>query len=322
MDRKATTVTTGSTVLVMGSNPAWQKTLRFSTLVPGAVNRADAKQEYASGKGINFARATDRYGVGHAWLVQFAGGANGDRLEEELRRENLRFHSVRTVGETRCCITCRDVVSGETTELIEPSEPVPAAGAQAMLDFLREHAPAAAGLAISGTLPDGTDPALYVEAVALADRHHLPVLIDAWRDIAAALDHAAALVVKINREELCRLTGCAETTAALCAFRQRWGRHRLGLTDGPQPAYYWDGIDFWQYQIPPLTDLINPIGAGDTASAVFFAELLRGGDGPEPFRTALAAASANCQSPYGGDFDQDLMRRLRTNLTFSVWQPE
>lgn len=321
MDRNAATVKTEPTVLVMGSNPAWQKTLRFGTLLPGGVNRATEKQEYASGKGINFARATDRHGAARAWLVQFAGGANGDRLEAELRRENLRFHSIRTPGETRCCITCRDAASGETTELIEPSAPVPADGVRAMLDFLREQAPAAAGLAISGTLPDGTDPALYDEAIAVAGRHRLPVLIDAWRDIAAVLDRATPLVLKINGEELCRLTAAADAAAALQAFRQRWGRHRLGLTDGPHPAYYWDGACFWQYRIPPLPALVNPIGAGDTASAVLFAELLQGGTGPEPFRTALAAASANCLSPCGGDFDHALLQRLRADITFSRWQP-
>ena len=108
-------------ILVLGANPAWQKTLFFKNFVPGEVNRAIKEENYPSGKGINLCRALRCSGVENFMLFQFAGGDNGQKLCSGLDVAGFPHTSVHTTGETRNCITCLDQ-HGFMTELIGVSQ--------------------------------------------------------------------------------------------------------------------------------------------------------------------------------------------------------
>ena len=84
---------TSPEILVFGANPAWQKTLTFPRLTPGAVNRAISLDAYAAGKGVNFCRAAAGHGRCRTLLFQFSGGENGARHEAALRDEGICFDS-------------------------------------------------------------------------------------------------------------------------------------------------------------------------------------------------------------------------------------
>ena len=77
-------------IVVLGPNPAWQKTLFFKELITGEVNRAYAMNSFPSGKGINFARASSVWGKNHTLLLQFAGGYTGKLICDGLEAEGIR----------------------------------------------------------------------------------------------------------------------------------------------------------------------------------------------------------------------------------------
>ena len=110
-------------VVVLGPNPAWQKTLFFPTFTKGAVNRARMMEELASGKGINFCRALSCQKQSRFTLLQFSGGENGRKLDKALHESGMDFISIPVQGPTRCCTTCLDESAQVMTELIEPSFP-------------------------------------------------------------------------------------------------------------------------------------------------------------------------------------------------------
>ena len=213
---------TSPEILVFGANPAWQKTLTFPRLTPGAVNRAVSLDAYAAGKGVNFCRAAAGHGRCRTLLFQFSGGENGARHEAALRDEGICFHRIRTAAETRCCLTCLDRTTGEMTELIEPSSPVTPEEATAMTAAFSRSLADATGAAIVGSLPDGTDPNLYCDIIRLIREKGVPVLIDAAANIVPALDLAEKFILKINRRELQNLTGGTSPAAALSTARDRW----------------------------------------------------------------------------------------------------
>ena len=74
------------------------------------------------------------------------------------------------------------------------------------------------------------------------------------------------------------------------------------ITDGPKVAYASDRKVFATYTIPSV-EVVNPIGCGDTASAILFSELLSNNDIVNSFLMALAAASANCLSWKPANYD-------------------
>ena len=304
---------TSPEILVFGANPAWQKTLTFPRLTPGAVNRAISLDAYAAGKGVNFCRAAAGHGRCRTLLFQFSGGENGARHEAALRDEGICFHRIRTAAETRCCLTCLDRTTGEMTELIEPSSPVTPEEATAMTAAFSRSLADATGAAIVGSLPDGTDPNLYCDIIRLIREKGVPVLIDAAANIVPALDLAEKFILKINCRELQNLTGGTSPAAALSAARDRWPGAIFVITGGPEAAWLAVGDETYCCKQPQLS-ILSPLGAGDTCSAVLFSELLCGTPLKEAFRIALAAANANCLIPRAGTFDPETRDAIASRL--------
>lgn len=296
-------------ILVIGPNPALQKTLSFDTLSVDRVNRARHVRVYTGGKGTNFCRAAACYRESHHFcqttLFTFVGGETGTRVVELLGQEGISTHPIQAPGETRTCITCLDAQNGTMTELIEPSSAVPPASADAMDDALRQRLPSAAGLAIMGSLPDHTSPELYTRWVQMAAAAKKPVLIDAVGGIMDSLKVAgASSILKINLEELLKITGKSNLDEAFCYAMREWGISILAVTDGPRTAYIQErDSPMTAIALPTVDNVVSPLGAGDTADAIFLSEYVNGTTPVEAFRRGLAAASANCLQKDAGVFE-------------------
>lgn len=305
------------TIFVMGANPAWQKTLVFSALKTGEVNRAVSMEVYPAGKGVNVCRAAACFGTAETRLFQFAGGATGQRLCAALDELGIRHETVETRHETRTCVTCLDCAEGSMTELIEPSGAVSETEAEKFLQILKAHICEASVLVISGSLPDGTDPSLYRRVAEIAVAAGVPVIADAVKGIEAVLELPGRIILKVNREEFFKITGCSEIKSAHRMAAERWKNVSFAVTNGPDAATFSGGGRLFRYAIPRLEHVISPLGAGDTATAVFASCLLDGMAEAEAFRVALSAASANCLSARAGEFDPVEQRKILENLRCS-----
>ena len=299
-------------ILVFGANPAWQKTLYFDEFRRGEVNRARALELYAGGKGVNFCRAARCRETARTRLYQFSGGANGDLHEAALKRENIDCRAVRVSHETRCCTTLLDRTGAAMTELIEPSHAVSAAEIDEMVRLFSDGLSEASGAAITGSLPDGTDPLVYTRIAAAVAVRGLPLLVDAV--YADMLDQVGDFILKVNLDELKKLTGETSALSALRAGSARWPRGIFAITDGAGTAYLAAGGSLWSYAIPKIR-VESALGCGDTCSAVMLSEFLAGKSPVEAFACGLAAASANCLTPRAGEFDNAAAARLMPELS-------
>ena len=294
-------------ISVFGANPAWQKTLYFENFRRGQVNRAEKLELYAGGKGVNFCRAAACRGVALTRLYQFSGGANGDLHEAALKAEGIDCRAVHVAVETRCCTTVLDRTGDAMTELIEPSHAPSDAEIAEMLRVFDAGLDEAAGAAVAGSLPDGTDRSLYTEVAKLAAKHHKVLLVDAV--YSPMLEAAGDFILKINMDELKKLTGEGEARTALRSAMAGWPRGVLAITDGASSAYLAAGGKVWRYAIPRI-EVVSALGAGDTCSAVTLSEFLNGKSAVDAFACGLAAASANCLSPRAGEFSNSDARIL------------
>lgn len=302
-------------ILAVGANPAWQKVLCFEALQRDAVNRAGAMYAFASGKGINFARAACIWNRAEVQLVQFAGGDNGKLLLNDLATESLSVKSIDGKVPTRCCITCLSKNDNSMTELIEPS-PAPEAEAVAeALEYIKKHIKEADGIALCGQLPGGMDIDFYVQCAQIAAENGKKLLIDSWKNIAPVLKAARSATLKINNDELCALTGISDTCSAIKQLFDNYDLEYIAITNGSKQAFFASREAFYTYSIPVIGQVVNPVGSGDTASAVFFSSMLDGISPEEAFAYALAAASANCLSMKCGEFDLEQALSLYENIT-------
>lgn len=299
-------------IVVMGANPAWQKILRFESLAIGKVNRAVKLTEFASGKGVNFCRAVTVAGKASPVLIQPVGGDTGRRLVEYLAREKMTVESI-PAGPTRVCVSCCEP-DGRCTELIEPSTALTAEQAAALLRAFDDRL-AGAGLAVfCGSLPDGSDGAFYRHAADLAAARRVPLLLDTVKDLPELLDRAYRAVVKINREELIKVTGETSVVSGLARLFRHPSLEFAAITDGPGQAVAATRERRWTLTLPVLEHILSPIGCGDTCGAVMAGELLAGARPEDAFAAGLAAASANCLTELYGDFRSADASAIQKNI--------
>lgn len=301
-------------IAVLGPNPAWQKTLFFERFRYGEINRAVEMQEFPAGKGINFCRAVSCHGTNEAMLVQFTGGENGKKIRDELETESMAVHNVRTARPTRCCTTCLCRATQTMTEVIEPSYAADPGEIKMLLDGFEDVLDDSDAAAFCGTLPTGTDPALYPRAAQIVQEQKKPLLLDSYQNLQPVFEMNVDLFLKINKDELAAMTGEKTVEAGLKKVFEAASVRFAAITDGPGKAYASDGEQLTVYTIPKLENVVNPIGCGDTASATLMSEILEGTDPFDAFRLALAAASANCLSAFPGSYSTDDAAKIAARI--------
>ena len=298
-------------ILVLEGNPALQKTLVFKDFRPGLVNRASALRIYTGGKGTNFCRAGNIFHKADYELLHFTGGENGRKADELLAKEGIKTFSVKIQAETRCCVTCLNESDGSMTELIEPSSPLTEKDQKEFLSLLQEHLPECSAAAISGSLPDGTESIFYTPWAEKILKAGKLLFIDAVKGIENTLLLPGKKVLKINKEELFFLSGEKDLKQGMERMFEKYVLEVLAVTDGAENAFLAtkQGVRK-KYILPVLEKVISPLGCGDTASSVFCALLLDKVDAAEAFKTALAAACANCLNGDAAFFEMGEMEKL------------
>jgi len=305
-------------LLVLGPNPALQKTLVFNSgWMRDHVNRADVLQIGLGGKGQQFAKAACVLNKCHVHLLQFVGGGNGTLVEKLL----MPYHfttSVRTKAETRACTSL--VAPSGVTELIEPSGRV---NGEELAEFIaiatqKIRTGQFKAIALCGTTPPGAE-SLYETVGCIAVKHNVQIFLDGYLNVDNLLNSVS--ILKVNQFEIEQLVNhllninVTELTDAVQLLFERLPRlESVLITCGPDPSYAFRRQDFvlgrswFEFRLMkalPKEDIINVIGCGDTCGAVFLSSFSAGVGLVDSFRNGLAAATASCKSLQGAEFQPD-----------------
>ncbi len=303
-------------ICIAGLNPAWQKTVYFSSLTLGAVNRADDLDTIASGKGINTARAIKTWApeTAEPTVYQFLAGDSGKKIRQYLWREKISNISIETAGETRTCSTL--LTDAGATEIIEPSPKVSPVEAASLFQAFCAGLKEADALAVCGTCPPGINEYFYTKIGEEAKKNGAFLLVDSCQNVLPLLESGADFL-KINREELAKLTGESDLRTAFRTAFRNWQIRFLAVTDGADAAWFMErDNELCKLSIPPVK-AVNPIGSGDTCSGVTLCEILSGTDPLTAFRTGLAAATANCMTSEPACFTAEQARGFLPEITVS-----
>eukprot|EP01127_Copromyxa_protea_P017420 TRINITY_DN5300_c0_g2_i4.p1 TRINITY_DN5300_c0_g2~~TRINITY_DN5300_c0_g2_i4.p1 ORF type:complete len:248 (-),score=49.64 TRINITY_DN5300_c0_g2_i4:123-866(-) len=241
--------------LVIGWNPAYQKVLSFTELQKGGVNRATSLHKDVGGKGQQVAKALHFYRESTPiFLAQFLGGQTGEWIQQFLSTLGFQQLTVHVTSETRTCTTL--LAKDETTEIIDPSDPVTPEEVEKMEQLISEHIEKVSAIIISGTYPPGV-PASGYASVVLKKKEGTFVLLDGYKGVDETLATGKVDVLKINAHELKALTLTETIQDGANALFSKYTLPWVAITDGKDSAALLgnDG-SYFRYSIPVLENVV------------------------------------------------------------------
>ena len=177
------------------------------------------------------------------------------------------------------------------TEVIEPSFDIEKAELTEMISHMDEVLSRAKGVSICGTFPPGITPEFYAAIAKKKNEHNFLLLLDSYTGVSETLETKNVDILKINAMEIRSLIGekdikkCAEICFA------KYNVRYVAVTDGRKTAHLFEknisgsGVaNYYEFTIPNLGPVVNPIGAGDVTSAVLLSSFLLGYPPEEAFR--------------------------------------
>ena len=301
-------------ILCLGLAPALQRTLEIPALEKGRVNRMAACHVSPAGKSVNTGIALHRLGFNPV-VAAFNGGVNGRLFCKLMKELGVATCFTRTVGETRICTTILEHQTNTVTELVEEARPASASEREAFVTRNLARLRGCAALAISGTLPPWVDDDFYAPFVALATKRKIPFIIDSHGRGLRAILHLRPAFVKLNRDEL-RGTFADGSDDLLSNARRLLdlGAQNLLITDGGRPATLVNREGAWEFPMPALEKVVNPIGSGDCVTAGFLAALIENRPLTDAARLGLACGCANATTLWPALFDPAQARRLAEQI--------
>ena len=275
-------------------NPTLQKTLRFSSITPGAVNRTGDHRLDVSGKGINVTRVLTQLGKKALHLTQL-GGVMRPLFLSLCEQDGLSVEWLESGSQIRFCYTVLTNDDGKTTELVEDQKAVNGGIMEQVEQRLLEKfdsilCDASMGiqcLIISGTKAAGFSGAVIPYMTRKAKEKGLRVILDIkGRDLTESLQYEPDFV-KPNLFEfaatfapdLIKDNGFAINNDAvkerikstLIDTAQKYGS-RVILTDGSRKILAADREKIFEVEFKPVK-AVNATGCGDAFTAGLAAAL-------------------------------------------------
>jgi tagatose 6-phosphate kinase len=279
------------------------------------VYRTDVRRviHVAGGKGNNTARALTCLGV-PARVLNPLGGNSGQHEADLLAREGIETFVTWVTGETRVVVTLVDKNLGQQA-YFPPSLPLSIDEIGILRERFHQALVGVEMVCLAGSSPSLEVTPLFAEFIGAAAAQGIPTLLDTYGEPLRTGLAAAPTIIKANRAEvstflgrhLDSLPGQADAVRGLLSHGSEWAC----LTLGADGALFATKKGCWVSR-PPVVQVVNTIGSGDSLSAGLMAGRLNGLPPEECFRLGMAAASANTQTWEHGRFDlQDVQKFLK-----------
>jgi len=284
-----------------------QKTLCFSSITPGAVNRTGVHHLDVSGKGINVTRVLTQLEKKAVHLTQLGGDLQPLFLSL-CEQDELDVKWVESKSQIRFCYTVINESNNEVTELVEESSPVAPQtetrllekfdslleNASPLLSSSASSAPSAitarfSSIIISGTKAVGYSDIVIPNMVRKAKEKGLRVILDIkGKDLIECLKYEPD-VIKPNLDEFIETFGINKESPRIYADLRGIimeiiikNKCRIVLTNGNKNVLAADGSNFYEIVVPAVK-AVNTTGCGDAFTAGLAAALSGGAD----FNTAI-----------------------------------
>jgi 1-phosphofructokinase family hexose kinase len=279
-------------------NPAIDRTVTADRLVFDDRAYIRSTGESAGGRGLNTSAVLHSWGAPTLAIVP-SGGESGPRFEKHLAALGFAYEAVPICQSVRSNLIITDS-QGMTVKLNEPGPTLSEGELKGIEEAVRRRLPGAKWLLVCGSLPPGV-PASYLRRLVAAGRDAgVKVLVDADGETLQDVLLEKPTAVTPNRNEAAALLNKALITrqhfrgaalrirdmGAQAVVLSLGGRGAVGVRDGEIVE-----------AVPPRTDAVCPIGAGDALNAAFVWALEQSDNFADAIRWAVAAGTASARLP-------------------------
>lgn len=299
-------------ILTVTLNASVDKLYVLDRLSPYTVMRVKEVNNTAGGKGLNVSRVAAQAGE-RVIAMGFVGGYNGMLFESLIKEDGIEKHFTHTRSETRCCVNIWDTQTNQSTEFLEPGNPVTPQEVRQFLADFEKQLPRADVVAISGSMPKGVPADFYGELVQAARRQKKPVILDTSGDALKNSLSSRPTMIKPNFEEMQQLLnekiGSRQELIAAAKKLQQSGIAIVAVSLGKDGVLVACGDDVYR-GVAPKISAVNTVGCGDSMVAGFAVSMARQKTIEESIRYAVAISAANALTKETGSFIQEDFERL------------
>jgi len=279
-------------------NPALDRTLWIENIKPDDSNRIEREEKYAGGKGIDVSMVLTTLGVTNKALG-FTGGFDGEELEGRLVNEGISCDFIRISGETRINLVVNDMKTGNQTIFSARGPEIKPFEIMQMIHKV-EKLDNPEIVIISGSLPPGVHPEIYRKIIEIIKGKGARVVLDTDGDALRASIQSIPDIIKPNVHELSRLSGTSlknmKEILDTAGDISRKGISTILVSMGAKGILLVSENE--QYlAAPPKGNVVNTIGAGDSAVAGFVYGIVSGKSPGESLAYAVAAGTATTLRP-------------------------
>lgn len=292
-------------ILTVTMNPSVDISYKIDKLKIDTVNRCENYSKTAGGKGLNVTRVIHQ--MGHqVTATGLLGGALGGYIEEKLRSEGIAESFYPISGETRNCIAILHD-NGEQTEILEKG---PVILQEEVAGFLNkfDHLLAEANVVtISGSLPEGISPELYIDIIKKTHGEGKKVILDTSGSTLAAVLTSGNMpyAIKPNLEEIQGIVHeeideeNVEEIKGILSNELFAGIPLIVISMGAKGAFIKFQDAHYDVRIPKI-NVVNPVGSGDASVGGLAIGLSKGLPLEVTVKTSMALGMLNAMEEQTG----------------------
>lgn len=307
-------------IITVTMNPAIDKTVSISKLVPGGLNRITSSLADAGGKGINVSKTVKALG-GDTIATGFLGKDGSRMILDSLSTMDIRQDFILVDGETRVNIKVAEA-DGTITELNE-------AGPEIMESYMEEFMAKLQSLAgndrifvFAGNVPYGVRKDIYAVMTKAVRSRGARVFLDADGDLFRFGIEEAPDFVKPNEAELAQYFNCDDVPkeSELICFGKKLlekGTRLVAISRGDKGVLFITAQRVVQCTGIPVK-VKSTVGAGDAMVAALCYAIDTGLSMEEAYQLSVAAATGAVMTPGTKPSNKETVIELISQVKLTV----
>jgi 1-phosphofructokinase family hexose kinase len=285
-------------ILTVTINPSVDRNIEVDRLVFEDRAYILSRSDSAGGRGMNASRVLHSFGA-KTLAVVTSGGMNGSRLEKLAAKSGFPVKVVPIHNDIRVNLTITDK-QGLAIRLNERGPKLNQEELARLEKAVANRLESATWLMLCGSIPPGVPGDFYTKLIRMARQHKVKTMLDTDSDALLHGIEASPTVVSPNQPEAERLLNRALITRAQfleAATRiKAMGAEAVILSLGSRGVVAVNDSQLLEV-IPPRTDAVSPLGAGDALAAAYVWAATKKKDFADCVRWAVAAGTASAMQP-------------------------
>lgn len=306
-----------SKIITVTANTAIDYSIQVNGLALGDNVRADRCVEFASGKGINVAKAVESLQC-PVYALGFVGRQSLNPFNE-LKSDLLHVDLTAIEGKTRTNITLFDSASAQETHIRTSGFSVTETDCQKLIDRIDAHAWKGDVVVLSGSLPAGARQDLYQTIIELCHKKSaIPFLDSSGESLKQGLK-ARPYLVKPNQQELEEVAGktlhdekaIVEAARAIIAD----GVSMVVVSRGEKGVIAAFGRSVQSLWVEaPFGEIASKIGCGDAMVAGLAVAKAKSYEALASLELGVACGTANLFSLEPGRLDREHAEKIKSRV--------